>query len=100
MADDETALVELAEAVGASGHAFMTALGPIILASRALEIASDTRSVARLFDVAHALVIRECRHLEEDLGLLTITDKGERSARLFFDLTPEAQALVSAESAA
>ncbi|MEM1237800.1 MAG: hypothetical protein AAGI10_12570 [Pseudomonadota bacterium] len=91
---DETAFVELAEALIASDQPFLTTLGPFILASRYLGIVSDTRSVARHFDVAHAHAIRECRHLEEDVGYLSVTDKGDRSARLFFDLTETGEKLI------
>lgn len=65
-----------------------------ILAARALDLASDSRSFARQFGVAHALVLRECVALEQELGLLQLDDRGDRSLRQFFDLTQAGQALI------
>lgn len=77
----------LAEIASHSGVSFLTPLGPLILAAASLGIAKDTRTVARKFDIAHALVIRECVSLGPELGLLDVEDRGDRSQRLFFSLS-------------
>lgn len=95
MQDDETALVELSTHVAHAGPAFLTSLGPLIIASKALNVAADSRSFAKLFDVAHAHVIREITHLQEDLEMVVITRQDDRSARMFFDLTKTAETLMN-----
>lgn len=72
---------------------FLTELGPMIVAAASLDIASETRSFARKFDVAHALVIRECTHLENELGLLQTHPGGGASGRVKFSLTHKARDL-------
>ncbi|MEM9879831.1 MAG: hypothetical protein AAF862_11205, partial [Pseudomonadota bacterium] len=59
----------------------------------ALGIATDTRTFARMFDIAHVLVIREAVSLDADLGLLHTEDRGDRSQRLFLSLTEAGAAL-------
>lgn len=71
----------------ASGVSFLSPMGPLVLASAYLGILQDTRRFAREFGLAHALVIRECVSLDAELGLLKIEDRGERSGRLFFQLS-------------
>ncbi|WBU61592.1 hypothetical protein [Paracoccus albus] len=71
----------------ASGTVFLTPMGPLILAAAGLELALDSRSFARRFGVAHALVIRECTSLSDDLGLIKTECRGGRSQRLFYRLT-------------
>lgn len=56
-------------------------------------LAHDTRSFAREMGLAHALVLRDCVALASEHGLLSLEDRGERSQRLFFNLTPAAQVL-------
>ncbi|MEM0934524.1 MAG: hypothetical protein AAF646_12970 [Pseudomonadota bacterium] len=77
----------------ASGTPFLSELGPYILAAVTLGAARDTRSLARVLGVAHALVIRECNSLGEELGLLEIEDRGDRSQRVFVSLSDTGAAL-------
>ncbi|MFV0474429.1 MAG: hypothetical protein ACK5MQ_09535 [Pikeienuella sp.] len=93
MSADEEALWSLSETAAASGAAFLTPLGPMIMAAARLGAASDSRGFARRFGVAHALVIRECVSLAEDLGLIAIEDRGGKSQRLFFELTERGRRL-------
>ena len=95
MTDDLEGLMAHVEG---SGHAFLSAIGPAVVAATALEICADTRSFARIFEVAHALVIRECMSLQEDLGLVTTEDRGEKSLRKFISLTEAGWATVARNS--
>lgn len=65
-----------------------------ILAALDLGLARDSRTFARVFDVAHALVLRECTTLVEDLGFLSMIRRDERTQRLFPALTNTGQALL------
>ncbi|WP_010139317.1 hypothetical protein [Oceanicola sp. S124] len=86
-------LVDLSDRIAASGLGFLSPMGPVLLAATALGLVADTRSFARLFEVAHALVIREAVSLDADLGLLATEDRDEKSRRLFLSLTEAGAAL-------
>ena len=75
------------ESAKGSDVAFLTDLGPIVLAVLAVGMAEDTRSIARHLDVAHALVLRECNHLCDELLLISMEDDGSRSGRQRLGLT-------------
>lgn len=62
-------------------------LSAAILAAAALEIASDSRSFARILGVAHALVLREIAALSADGGYIRIRQRDERTQRTKYDLT-------------
>lgn len=75
-----------------------SALTPLcagILVALDLGLARDSRTFARRFDIAHALVLRECTMLTEDLGLITIIRRDERTQRLFPELTEKGRALLA-----
>lgn len=76
-----------------AGPAYLTELGPMVIAAAMLDVAGDTRSFARKFEAPHALVLRECVHLDDALGLLSLRDKGDKSGRVFFALTEKARQL-------
>lgn len=76
---------------------FLTELGPLILVAAARGIAHDTRRFARLFDVANALVIRECVHLKDELELLDFTDRNERTGNVTYKLSAHGDAVVAAQ---
>ncbi len=65
-----------------------------ILAALDLGLARDSRTFARVFDIAHALVLREYTTLIEDLGFLAIQRRDERTQRLFPALTDKGRALL------
>lgn len=91
MTFEEEALRRSYDAAVASGAAFLTPMGPLMLVAAELGLAHDSRSFSRRFGVAHALVIRECTSLSEDMGLIETEDRGGRSQRLFYRLTPAGQ---------
>lgn len=63
-----------------------------ILAGLHLEIAADTRSFARIFDVEHALVLRAVEALTGH-GLLTETERNQRTQRARYTASPDARAI-------
>lgn len=67
-------------------------LGAGLLAAVALGISGDSRSFARSFETAHALVLREAAELSETLDLLSVLRRDERTQRLFLALTPAGEA--------
>lgn len=93
MTEVETQLVDTLTHLAATDTDFMTDIGPLLLSAVALELAADTRGFARMFDVAHALVIRECTQLQDDLGLLYLENREERSGRLFLSLSEKGRML-------
>ncbi|MEM8570092.1 MAG: hypothetical protein AAGG56_04190 [Pseudomonadota bacterium] len=97
IAVDEEMLRAASENALAARQDFLSPMGPMILASAAMGIARDSRSFARFFEVAHALVIRECVYMSEEQGLLKTEDRGDLSQRLFFDLTETGWSLLPEE---
>jgi len=93
MAASEQEFLALTQTLIETGADFMTELGPLILAAAKLEVAGDTRGFAHKFEVAHALVLREAQHLQDDLGLLELQDRSDKSGRLFFSLTAQGRSL-------
>ena len=81
-ATDYMALVDAIEAQ--SGR--ISRLGAGILAAAVLEIASDSRSFARILGVAHALVLREIAALSADGGYISIRQRDERTQRTKYAL--------------
>ncbi|MCL7996715.1 hypothetical protein M8994_00480 [Brucella sp. 21LCYQ03] len=82
---DATDYITLVDALEAqSGR--ISRLGAGILAASALEIASDSRSFARILGVAHALVLREIAVLSADGGYISIRQRDERTQRTKYDL--------------
>ncbi|MEM9122034.1 MAG: hypothetical protein AAGB03_01825 [Pseudomonadota bacterium] len=73
----------------------LTPIGAGVLAAAHLGLARDSRSFARKLGLAHALVIRECVSLAEDLALLVIDDRSCRSQRVFYALSERGEALVT-----
>ncbi|WP_170560102.1 hypothetical protein [Ruegeria atlantica] len=58
-----------------------------VLAAAHHGLSQDSRSFAAMLGVAHALVLRECVALAEDLRLIDLVDRHDRSQRVFFSLT-------------
>ena len=59
----------------------LSPLDGVILAAVALDIADDTRSFARLFEVEHALVIRAAHDLTGDGRWLDVVERQARTQR-------------------
>ena len=69
----------------------LSPLGAGILAAMTLGIAQDSRSFARIFDISHALVLREAAVLDDEFGLLSGHLTGHRR---MFQPTARAEALL------
>jgi hypothetical protein len=82
----------------ASGLPFLSDIGPMILAASYLGIASDTRSFARKFEQAHALVIRELSSLAQELNVLETKETPKTSSRIMYRLNSAGQALFEERS--
>ncbi len=67
-------------------HADLSPLGAGIIAAAHLAIADNSMTFATKLGVAHAIVLRECVMLGEG-GWITLTDRGDRSGRLFYTAT-------------
>lgn len=78
--------------MAASGN--LSALGAGIVAALALDIASDSRTFARLLGVAHALVLREISVLGQDHGYVRIRQRDPRTQRTRYELNAAGQRLV------
>lgn len=73
----------------------LSAMGAAILAAAHLGLSNDTRSFARKLGLAHALVLRECVSLADELKLIALEPSTDRSQRLFYHLTQDAHALLT-----
>ena len=93
---DETLLADNIGALLARHGDRLTPMSAGLLAVRHLGIARDSRTFAKTFDVAHALVIRECVMLADELALIELEDRQDRSQRLFFDLTDKGRTMFEA----
>lgn len=71
----------------------LSRLGAGMVAALILGGARDSRAFARLFEIEHALVLRELMHLTMAGGLLTITRRDERTQRSFYALSAEGEKL-------
>ena len=81
-----------------SGLPFLSDMGPMILAASYLDITHDSRSFARKFEQAHALVIREVSNLVGELNLLDSDDKPEKSSKVRYRLNDVGKALFDEKS--
>ncbi|MEM0900629.1 MAG: hypothetical protein AAGI92_11850 [Pseudomonadota bacterium] len=64
----------------------LTPMSAGILASLHMGLCKDTRTFARRLEIAHALVIRECGLLANQVGAIEIDDRRDKSGRLFYAL--------------
>ena len=62
----------------------LSSLAAAILAALHFDIAKDSRTFSRKFDIAHALVLREVSALSDDLDLLTVMARNPRTQRTEF----------------
>ncbi len=74
---------------------FLTPMGASILLALHFGICADSRTFARLFEISHALVLREVTTLAEQHDLVTIVERNPRTQRTALALTDAAQALLS-----
>lgn len=80
-------------------HHGVSPIGAGLLAASYMELSQDTRSFSKLLGVAHALVIRDCVALSQSPSLLTVDNRGDRSQRLHFRLTPQGIAMIENSNA-
>jgi hypothetical protein len=81
--------------VAAIRQASPVALSPLaagILAAGHLGIADDSRSFARIFGIAHALVLRALSELAVQHGFVDITHRDQRTQRQTFALSDRSTA--------
>jgi phage regulator Rha-like protein len=97
--DDEQSAVSFMAAVEkimqGSSQA-LTATGAAILLAIQLDIATDSRSIAKQLGLAHALVLREIAALSP--RFVRVTKRDARTQRSFLNATAEGQALAASSS--
>lgn len=92
LSDLTSYFVALVEAIEAKDLP-VTRLGAGIIAALFLDGAHDSRSFSRLFEIEHALVLRELTALAAEDGFLIITRKDEPTQRSFYILSSKGQKL-------
>jgi len=65
-------------------HPDLSTLQAAVVAADEMDIAHDSRSFARIFGVAHALVLREVSALDETGTLLKVTRREPRTMRTHY----------------
>lgn len=65
-------------------HSQLTPVQGAILVAAKQEIARDSRTFARLFGMAHAIVLRELNALVQSTDLLTVTRRDARTMRTHY----------------
>lgn len=85
----------LVEAIRAAAPDDLSPLAAGILAALHLEITAESRSFARLFGIAHALVLRALTELSEQHGLVEIVNRDTRTQRTSFVLSTRGTALLA-----
>jgi hypothetical protein len=89
---------QLIQAIALTQHADdrITGLGAAMLVGLRFDLAADTRSSAKVFDIEHALVLRELISLADVLHLVEVEHRDERTQRAFMRLTALGQQTVDA----
>ncbi|MBS7544767.1 hypothetical protein KHC19_16880 [Ancylobacter oerskovii] len=80
-----------------AGQPELSPLDAGVLVALEQGVASDTRSFARLFGIAHALVLRAASELEDRFGLVAAEEHRSRSQRRRLVLTEAGQLAVAAK---
>ncbi len=93
MNEDDADYMQLVEALEAEAGR-LSRLGAGIIAGAALDIASDSRAFARLFGIAHALVLRELTALEQTGDHIRIRQRDARTQRTYYELGQAGRRLV------
>ncbi|AHB47900.1 hypothetical protein W911_05130 [Hyphomicrobium nitrativorans NL23] len=65
----------------------LTPMGASILLALHFGICHDSRTFSRLFEISHALVLREVTTLAEERNFVTVLDRNPRTQRTSFALT-------------
>ncbi|MCV6546141.1 MAG: hypothetical protein OIF56_02485 [Cohaesibacter sp.] len=85
--NDQEIILELIDQLLKSVETELSPLSAAIILATDLNIANDSRDFAKKFGLAHALVIRECVNLEEEVGAISIVKRDDRTQRLYYQLT-------------
>ncbi|EEY05551.1 hypothetical protein B989_02253 [Brucella sp. 56/94] len=93
MDEDEAEYMRLVEALKAEAGR-LSGLGVGIVAGLALDIASDSRTFARVFGLAHALVLRELTALAQTGDYVRIRQRDARTQRTHYELGQAGHRLV------
>ena len=78
----------------------LTPLHAAVLAALGIGAAADTRSFAKVFGVAHALVLRTVSDLADGFGLVSETGRDARTQRARLALTEAGRRLIRGPVAA
>lgn len=95
---EERFLVHVAELRAAAPS--LTPVGAGILVALHFGICRDSRTFARLFGIAHAIVLREVTELADGRGHIAILDRNARSQRSVYALTGTGRDLMARSVAA
>ena len=93
---DEDEFLAAVERLRDTGQTDLGRLGAAILVAAAFGICHDSRAFARRFDVAHALVLRECAALSSELELIEFSFRSERTQRQEYRLSGQGLELTEA----
>ncbi|KJF68501.1 hypothetical protein [Rhizobium nepotum] len=98
MAEEQSAASFMAavEQIVQGSSQVLTATGAAILLAIQLDIATDSRSIAKRLGLAHALVLREITILSP--RFVRVTKRDARTQRSFLEATTEGQALAASFS--
>ncbi|MEM1376588.1 MAG: hypothetical protein AAGG69_04290 [Pseudomonadota bacterium] len=83
----EAQFASLTEQLVSEGDTSLAPLSAGLLAASFSGYCSDSHTFSKRLGIEHALVIRECVQLADELGMIEIDHKNERSQRLRYKLT-------------
>jgi len=95
LAEDETAFMAAVEAVAEAAPG-LTPLHAGLVTALGAGVAADSRSFAKVFGLAHALVLRAVADLADDLGLVAVAARDARTQRTKLTLTDAGRMLYGA----
>ncbi|GLK78979.1 hypothetical protein [Methylopila turkensis] len=99
VAEDERAFMAAVEAMVEAAPG-LTPLHAGVLTALGAGVAGDSRSFAKVFGLAHALVLRAVSDLADELGLVSVAARDARTQRAKLALTEAGRRLVAAAPAA
>lgn len=98
MDEDYAEYMAFVDALMATSNS-LSRLGAGVVAALALDIADDSRTFARLFSIAHALVLREVAVLGQEGGYILINRRDARTQRIRYELSAAGRRLVEGANA-
>lgn len=94
MLDTSENILKDIDALCELGPDSLSQMGAAILLATNQGLATDSRDFAKKFDLAHAMVIRECAILADELGLIKISKRDERTMRTYYNVTEQGMGLL------